>query len=300
MTLRKVRYEVDPYNRLVIRETGRKSRVQRFRKVLDGKFKIGPKNSLIYHVKAPDRQGPDAPHQVKLRGDWSLTKDHNLQLTLDNRYRQTLGDELTLQGEIAHAEAHSLLFAVTTRNKDSISTNILKLEGSWQADKRNQVTFRVKKEAAKYDTLTFEGVWELDKKHNIIYSYQKRRGKGGSTLTFKGRWDIKGPYSLSYSLSDDSGFELRADAGRLRRDSIKYEIGVGLRPVKRTVVLYGKWTVRRKTGAVTFGLKHGLGKGLDMDLVFSRDIWGPDGQAFLKLLKSEKEAAITAGIGRRW
>ncbi|MDD4910177.1 MAG: hypothetical protein PHR44_05810 [Candidatus Omnitrophica bacterium] len=300
MTLHKVRYEVDPYNRLIIGETGRKSRVQRFRKVLDGKFKIGPKNSLIYHVKAPDRQGPDAPHQVKLRGDWSLTKEHNLKLTLDNWHRQTLGDELTLQGEIAHVEAHTLLFAVTTRSKDSVSTNILKLDGSWQANKHNQLTFRVKKEAAKYDTLTLEGVWELDKKHNLIYCYKKRRGKGKSTLTFRGRWDIKGPYALSYSLSDDSGFELRADMGRLNRDSIKYEVGVGFKPVKRTVVLYGKWTVKRETGAITFGLKHGLGKGPEMDLTLSNDIWGADGQAFLKLLKSEKEAAITAGIGRRW
>ena len=44
--MQKIRYEIDPHNRLV-------RRLPRFRKVIDGKFKIDKKNTLIYHVKAP-------------------------------------------------------------------------------------------------------------------------------------------------------------------------------------------------------------------------------------------------------
>ena len=47
----KVRYEVDPHSRLIIKKTGRKSQVPKYRHVADGRFKIGKKNSLTYHIK---------------------------------------------------------------------------------------------------------------------------------------------------------------------------------------------------------------------------------------------------------
>ena len=82
----RLRYEVDPHNRLIVQETGKRLRLTRFRRVFDGRFKTGPNNYLTYHIKAP-MQGvtPDrkAPHQVKLRGKWALTKNHDLKLTLD-------------------------------------------------------------------------------------------------------------------------------------------------------------------------------------------------------------------------
>ena len=99
--MEKVRYEIDPHNRLVIKKTGKKTKLARFRRVLDGRFKTDRINSLTYHIKAPIPQDLNAPHQVKLRGRWSLTKNHDLRLTLDKWRRQTFGDQLTLQGDIA-------------------------------------------------------------------------------------------------------------------------------------------------------------------------------------------------------
>ena len=59
MPTEKLKYEVDPNNRLIIRETGpeprgvrgRKSELTYFRRVLDGTFKTGPNNTLIYTLK---------------------------------------------------------------------------------------------------------------------------------------------------------------------------------------------------------------------------------------------------------
>ena len=173
----KLRYEVDPHNRLIVSETGKKLPLTRFRRVFDGRFKIGPDSSLIYHIKAPmygleaERK---APHQVKLRGRWSFNKNHDLVLTLDKWRRQRVGDEFTLQGQIVAASSNSLSFAVTTRSKKGLATtDILKLQGRWQADAHNRLTFRVRKGEGKHDSLTFDGIWEVDKKHRIVYRWEK-------------------------------------------------------------------------------------------------------------------------------
>jgi len=345
MPKEKLRYEVDPYNRLVIQETGAKSRLPYFRRVLDGTFKTGPNSTLLYHVKAPTGVFEDkrkAPHQIKLRGKWSLNKNHDLVLTLDNWRRQTVGDEITLQGEIKSVSSNSLSFAVTTRTEDELDIrNILKLEGRWQADKYNRLTFRVKKGEGRHDTLTLDGIWEIDKNHRIVYKYEKaqliRKKKLKKTLTFKGFFDITKKNRLSYNLSSDgkSAFDFRTGLGFLRENYIKYEIGIGgtnrREPVNQTIILYGKWKIRRNAGLlfeierpafakapatetikfsadakltkrdeVKFSIKNEKGKNLGMELKLSRKLLRGDGEAFIKLLKDKKEAAIYVGAGWKW
>ncbi len=339
--MQKLRYEVDPHNRLVVSETGKSLPPTRFRRVLDGSFKTGPGNSLIYHIKGPmygleaERQ---APHQVKLRGEWALTKNYDLKLTLDKWRRQTFGDQLTLQGQIVAAGANSLLFAVSTRSEQDIDTrNILKLEGRWQADKRNRLSFRVNKGQGRHDTLTFAGIWEVDKRQRIVYRYEKvqllRKRRVRQSIIFEGHWDILKRNRLSYEISRQgkSGFDFRTGLGFLGEGYIKYEVGIGLssrkQPVKRIVTLFGKWKLKRnvgllfeteyekgKTKAIIFGveakltkrdrvkfkLKNRLRKDLGLELKLSRKLLKGDGEAFLKLLKDKKEASIHAGMAWRW
>ena len=66
----RVKYEVDPYNRLVISDTGKKTKFPKFRQVLTGHFKTDKNNSLSYLIKAPVPRGYGIPHQVRLRGQW--------------------------------------------------------------------------------------------------------------------------------------------------------------------------------------------------------------------------------------
>jgi len=336
--MEKVRYEIDPHNRLVIKKTGKKAKLPRFRQILDGRFKVAKDNTLTYHIKAPVPEDIKAPYQVKLRGKWSLTKNHDLRLTLDKWRRQTFGDQLTLQGDIIDVNKNSLLFALTTRTKEGVqSTYILKLQGSWQADRNNRLTFRVKKRQDKYDILTFDGIWKIGKNYQIIYQYEKaqlaRKLKKLNTLIFKGHWDIKDKARISYVIDrdNDSVFDFKTSLGIFKEKYIKYEVGIGLshkpKPIKRTITLFGTWKIKKTVGLVfeveyenrkihtiafgakakltskdniLFKLRNNLNRDIGAELELTHKILKGDGQAFLRLLKSKRESAVLVGAGRRW
>ena len=332
-----MRYEIDPHNRLVL-VSGEKSELRRFRRVLDGRFRTGKGNILIYHVKTPTPADVTCPHQVKLRGRWSLTPKHDLQLTLDKWARQTFGDQLTLQADFISADKNSLLFSLTTRGKEGrADTYILKLEGRWQADKNNRLTFRAKNWQGKEDALVLEGIWEINKNQRISYQYEKAKLatklKEIHTLTFKGHWDIKEKARVAYVMdkSIDSAFNFKTGLGIFKDKYIKYELGVGLsgckQPRKITITLFGSWKIKKDKGllfeveygekniktivlgaearltarnSVSFKLKNELNKEIGSELKLSHKILKGDGEAFLRLLKTKREAAILAGAGWRW
>ncbi len=335
----KIKYEVDPHNKLISGRTGRKTGLKRFRKVYDGKFKIGKDNSLIYHIKAPARKDKNIPHQVKFKGKWSLSKNHDLIFSLDKWKKQVTSDKLILKGNIIDVNKNSLLFSITTKTKaNERSTYILKLTGSWQADKFNRLTFKAKRERSRYDILTLRGEWELNKNQQLIYQYEKaqliRKLKKIHTLIFKGHWDIKEKTRISYVLdrNTNSVFNFRSSFGILKDKYIKYTIGLGLskkaRPIKKTVILFGTWKIKRDKGltfevkyrgrkvysmsfgaearltkrdSISFKLKNDIdNKDIGVNLKLSRKILKGSGEAFLNLLKKKRESAVFIGVGRRW
>ena len=326
----KVRYEIDPYNRLIL---------PKFRKAIDGRFSLDGSNNLIYQVKAPVSAGENIPHQIRLKGDWSLTDGHKLQFTLNKLGRETLGDQLTLEGEILDVDENSLLFAVTTTSKlNTQTTYVLEFGGVWKADKRNRLSFHVKRESGRYDILTLNGTWEIDKRNKIVYQYETAnlatKSRRVHTLELDGYWDIKDKYRISYSLGagTDSSFDFKTSAGIFKESYIKYEIGVGLkgyaRPVERVITLFGRWFLKedvgvvfelkyadKKTREIVFGADFKLtGKdtvslrlktsGDDKDMgatvELSRKIFNGDGEVFLQALVSGREQAIYAGAAWGW
>ena len=330
----KIKYEFDPQNRLTVTN----SALRGMRKVLDGQFKISEDNTLTYHIKSPIPGETKIPHQIKLKGDWSLSKDHQLRFTLDKSNRRTFGEQLIFQGEIIDVRKKSLLFSVTTRTKEEmLSVYILELSGSWQADEHNRLIFRVDKERGNSDPLIFEGAWQVNKNYQITYSYQKeqltRKTKQIHSLIFQGRWEIKDKARLSYLLDVNSlsGFNFNTSIGTFKEDYIQYELGIGLsarkQPIKRTITFSGKWKIKKNLGLVfeverekrkiqaivfgaeaklkhkgrvSFSLRNILNQKIGAELELSRDIFAGDGQAFLRLLKLKEESAILAGIGWRW
>jgi len=196
----------------------------------------------------------------------------------------------------------------------------------------------VKKEDGRYDILSFNGVWEINKAHQIIYQYEKarliRKKREAHTLIFKGCWDIKDFGRISYLLGKgtDSSFDFKTSACIFKENYIKYELGIGLSdridPIRRTVTLSGKWNLKKdaglifeieyenkKTKAIIFGanarltdrdtiafkLKNDVeNKDIGANLELSHKILKGDGEAFLRLLKSNRESAIYAGAAWRW
>jgi len=254
--MEKLKYEFDPHNRLIAR-----SSLRGIRKVLDGQFRISEYNKLTYHIKAPFPEGIKSPHQIKLKGTWALTEDHQLRLTFDKWRRQTFGDQLTIQGEILDVKKNSLLFAVQTTTKDDLpSTYLLELAGTWQADAQNRLTFRVEKENGGSDALTFEGSWQIDENYQITYSYSKeqltRKLKEVHAIAFQGYWDIQDKSRLSFVLDadSDSRFDFNTTLGIFKDNYIKYELGIGFssdkQPVKQEITFFGKWMILKNIGLV--------------------------------------------------
>ena len=336
--MQKVHYELDLNNRLVLK-SGKKSTLTGFRRVIDGRFKVNKNNELSYRVKSPVSRGHRFPNQFRLRGEWSLTNNHDLRLTLDKESRKTFGDKVTLEGKILDVKANSLLFAITTKTKEGVQkTYVLNLGGAWKTDKYNRLSFHVKREKQRTDILTFKGVWEINKNHEIVYRYEKalliRKKRKIHTLIFKGHWDIKKRLRISYVLSKDTNsvFDFTARAGILKERYIKYEVGIGLKrkakPLKRTVTLFGRWKMKKASwltfeveyenkkireivfradarltnkDTVLFRLKNDVeNKSIGVSLKLSRKILKGRGEAFVRLLKSKHESALYAGATQRW
>jgi len=334
----KTRYEVDPYNRLVMTGAGTRAGVPRYRRVIDGRFRIDSANTLIYQVKTPVN-GALIPHTIRLKGTWSLTKDHDLKITLEKSKRDRDADAVTIAGSILGAGGNSLLFAVGTRSADgSRTTYALDIAGTWQADRDNRLTFRVGKDGGPASgTLVFRGAWEA-RGNTLTYTYEHRGGPSGArglhTIVFHGRWEIAGRTGLTYTLSagSNSAFRFRTGVGSFAGDRIEYEVGIGytnrLRPRIRTVVLYGTWRVTkdaglsfdvetadgkvyaitftaeaRLTGADTVALKLRGGssrRALGGSVELSHAILRGDGEAFFRFLKSREETSVTVGAAVGW
>ncbi|MDD3905799.1 MAG: hypothetical protein PHS46_04600 [Candidatus Omnitrophica bacterium] len=328
--MQRVRYEVDPYNRLVIADDGSTGDLPKFRQAIDGQFKLDEYNNLSYRVKAPLSEGDDIPHQVDIGGSWRLGDKHELRLAVEQASRKTFGDEITLQGDILDVDKNSLLFSITTRTKaGGRSTYIMALKGVWKADENNRLSFYARRENGNTDALVFNGAWEINKNHQIVYRYEKTH-----ELVFKGHWDIKEKFRLTYlmDVNSSSAFEFKVGAGVMKEDYIAYEAGIGfqrgLKKIKKRITLYGAWKLKKDTGlvfeieyesgefysilfgadcalgrggVVSFKLKEGVsGRDLGMSVKLSRDILGGDGELFMRALASRRELAVYAGAAWRF
>ncbi|MBU0604757.1 MAG: hypothetical protein KKH77_00520 [Candidatus Omnitrophica bacterium] len=336
----KIRYELDPYNRLVAVRGGLSLPKQR--RVLDGRFVMGKRNSLEYRVKSPAGSSDNVPHQLRLKGTWSLTANHNLKLTLDRSSRSSSGDSFTIAGDIIDVKKNALMFAVTTKRDMSIRTTyVLEMSGIWQADENNRLMFKVKREPLKHDTLLFDTGWEVNKNNEIIYRYKRwhpgKRVKKMHSFILRGKWKVDGKGVLKYELDakSNSAINFRTSLGVYDRNYIKYELGILLsqhvRPVERVITLFGVWRIKRGS-ALFFDVKCAGGKAysmsfsaearltprdtisfklkspdatcpakyLELRFELNHALLAGDGSAFLRVLRSRGESSILVGAGCRW
>ncbi|MCK5655210.1 MAG: hypothetical protein KAI03_02805 [Candidatus Aureabacteria bacterium] len=325
-------YEIDPHNRLVFTKTGKKSKLSKYREVIDGRIKIDKNNSFIYHVKQP--QDSNIPQQVKLSGKWSLNKNHDLVLTLDKKHKMYAGDKLTIKGEIKDAKANKLTFSVAAKSgSNQYRGYILKLSGNWQADKYNRLTFNVKRNKGATDVLTFKGGWSINKKNQIIYTYEKAhlktKRKVTKTIILKGHWDITDKHRILYVLNKriNSQFDFKVSLGKPLKRGLQYKIGIGSAPSREKITLFGEWKVNKKlgvlfempyekgrlkrivfgascklgkNGTIEFKLKNKRGQDLGMDIKLSRKILKDQGEIFFRAITSKKEKQFLIGGGWKW
>ncbi|MDD4202478.1 MAG: hypothetical protein PHQ52_03335 [Candidatus Omnitrophica bacterium] len=329
----KYRYEIDPYNNLIV-ESGKKTSAQYFRKVVNGKFRIGPKNQLEYIIRQP-LDDKNFPRVIRLTGKWSLTEKHDLKLTISEDKKRSSAT-IILKGQIVETGKNSIGFSISQKeaaNKERIY--VLKIEGFWQVDNYNRINFNVKKEKGDVDNLVFSCGWEIDSNNSIVYTYNKADHftgeKNTHMLEFKGLWKFTEKNRITYDISSKTGseFAIRTAVVVMDKNSIKAELGIGLEKSKtyREITFFGKWQINKNIGLlfelekqnnkqknIKFGCEatlkntsidlnikaYGTKKDLDIGLKLKRDIKCIDGQLFVELFKNKKESAVFLGVGGRF
>ena len=268
-------------------------------------------------------------------GAWELDENHEL-VYRERKGKK----EARLKGTLVAVEAGSLVFSATIKEDEKrTTTGLFKLTGAWQVDTKNRMVFEVERGAGKIDRLTLKGKWELGPNYEILYTYKqtrlKTRTKVTQTLVFKGTWDLTERNRLAFQIEGDSDSTLRFKGAfespslLAKEGEIRYQIGVEIEGRKRlqTLAFFGKWKISKdlelsfeielesgEKHAFTFGgtyhlnedtsvsieLKAPNGKPLDLEVVFTRDFFGKDGQFFARLRKSAEESAAEAGVRVRF
>ena len=307
-----------------------------------GSFSLDENNQLIYWLNEPAswRRLYNLPSKVYLVGNWKLNSDYDLEFILEETKNQYKDERLVFKGEIISTDRDTLVFETISQDEDGNShIQLLKLSGSWQADEFNRIIFKIKKDTSP-DVITLEGIWQINRNQQVTYCYErtglKRKTGISRVLTFEGFWQINSANRLRYILSRSTqsyfDFRVQIESPNLypKEGTIKYRIGIGLKennPSRmRTIFLYGSWRFSRNAGLV-FSMDYGKGKLRDIELaadihlnkrdevIFSLTdkerkplglnvafnhafLKNQDAQAFLKLknILDKKEAAIEAGV----
>ena len=269
------------------------------------------------------------------KGRFELTPSHEVQYKSLGK-----DEEFKFKGSIIAARPDALVLSVTEKQSDQkVVTSLGKLQGSWKLDSKNHIVFEVEKEKGKKDSLTFKGGWRISDFNEVIYTYHqtdlKRKRKITREIIFHGFWDILSKHRLTYWLGGDtsSAFRFRGafQTGSVlaKKGELRYQAGVEVngRHKIQNIILFGKWKVSRtlelsfeieyeksRKKAVSFGgeyalsgdsriamnLKDRSGEPLGMELILTRDIFGKDGQTFMRLERSLRESRIEAGMRFRW
>ena len=276
--------------------------------------------------------------KVVLDGNWSLTEDHDLKLNVLGSNSSIYGKTLIFQGSVERTGGARLAFRF--RRCDAISglrTGTIELKGRWLADGNNRITFNAAKSSGRYDVLRFQGAWQVNKRNELTYKYSrtvmKTKTARDAALAFNGYWEL-GKNNIIYRLerSNDSFFRfkallqsrsLRASDGKIKYQvGIKYSRGRVYKRIERSVALYGTWklgkdlgvsfeiaspgrkhqktqfTVEKlitKHGTIIVSLKTRRGEKLGLDVDFSTAL-GDDAKLFLSLGHSASESRMVGGI----
>jgi len=329
-------YYLDIDNRFVIK-SGSKKLYPR------GKFLIDKKNRLSYIIFEPIswRKKEAVARKITFEGTWSLDDNHTVIFTLHRTRRQPDGGQFYFTSELVDARSDALIFSLATKEQPRVSVvRLVQLQGRWQADQYNRLTFLVKKTGLQYDTLTFSAVWEVNNNNTLIYTYQKTylktKERIEKTLVFKGFWHINEKNRLCYVLDirQNSYFSFRVSCETpsllAKKGEIKYRLGLGVEGERlfraKIIILYGVWKLNRNVGlsfeidyghavrGITFGVQLELmksnqttlaltserGESLGLSITFNQSFLRDNEQWFVRLSKRGKESRVEGGVDITW
>ncbi len=269
-----------------------------------------------------------------VKGRWELGPGHTLAYRRDEDAKL---EALEFQTSLIAADPDALVLAVSEKQKNGKRvTRTARLGGSWRLNEKKQIEFEIERESGANDVLTFQGAWKVGASNEIIYAWRKRKGTGLSTLIFKGFWGLSEDHRLTYTLEGASGETFRLSGAfqtksiLAKKGEIRYQLGASLEGrfgKSRTLTLFGKWKFsdrlglvfevesgKRKKSVLRFGAEYEFtkdmtcsaqltgrsGEPLGVELIFTRDFWKGNAQAFVRLKKSLAESAVEGGVTIPW
>jgi hypothetical protein len=295
----RVLYEVDPHNRLIIKRTGARSTLKRFRKVVYGRFRTDNKNRLYYEVFKSS--GTAVPQKIEFSGRYSLDETHNLIYKLNKWGNQCEGNRLRLRTKIIDTNGNEIVFLSSSRlseGKRSIDT--MRLHGLWQVDGNNRLRFGVKRENKKSDILTLFKAWKINN-NEIEYMYNRNE----KALRFKGSWDIKKRYRLGYILEGTitSGFNFRSSLGQIipkgKKIYVKFDIAIDIpkrKRLKRKIIFRCRFKMRRAKEVILEVSPHKRG----VSLRLKKEILNKRGLSYIESFFRDRERYFGGGLVLRW
>ncbi|MEI8349076.1 MAG: hypothetical protein WCI77_02885 [Candidatus Omnitrophota bacterium] len=330
------RYYLDIDNRFVIKKDRQKLYPR-------GKFVIDTQNKLSYIILEPIswRRKETVSKKITFEGTWSLDENHTVVFTLHHTRKQPEGGQFYFTSELIDTRSDALIFSLATKEQPGVSTiRLLQLQGRWQADQYNRLSFLVKKTGLQYDTLTFAAAWELDRNNTLVYTYKKTylktKERIEKTLVFKGFWQIGEKDRLCYALDIEQNsyfsFKVAYETPSIlaKKGEIKYRLGVGVRGERlfraKVITIYGVWKLSRKIGLsfevdyghgvreivfgaqlelvkgnqVTFELTSQEGNSLGLRITFSKSFLRNNAQWFLRFSQRDKESRVEGGVDIAW
>lgn len=306
----RIRYTVDALNRLVIREALSPTLPLGRKMAVNGSFRTGQGNALVYEVETKQPQGTESPlHRIELEGQWGLTPAHELTFTIrESKDRRATGETLVLRGALVAAETHTLAFSIQTRQHDGRTiTRLLRLEGDWQVDGWNRLQFAVTQTRGRPNILTFRGAWQVGRQHELVYEIPLSGRQQTAQLRWQGAWTITDRYQLAYALGRGTGERLffqaaiqSAEAGVRRRSSggqLRYRVGIRVsrsRRIERAVTLFGTWRFRNQW-ALEFELPAADVRRPAMTVTFTKSFL-QDAEWFLRLRRTATEQAVEGAV----
>ena len=236
-------------------------------------------NSLIFTFGTQGKAGTHAPRLLQLQGKWQADKYNRLQFLI--KRLKSSSDTLTLQAGW-QVKKNNLIY---TYKKTSLKTktkqlHTLRFKGSWQINKRNQLTYIL--DTKSNSSFTFKTYLEtpslIGKKGAI--KYRVGIGLKGSKL-FK--TEIITLYGV-WRLHRKTGLSLNIDHGNGKTKAIRF----------------GAFARVNKKSKITFNLKTKKGKNLGLSLEFSRTFLKNNAEWFLRAVKDGKCPRFEWGITIQW
>ncbi len=275
--------------------------------VVKGEWEITPNHEIRYRS---DKEG----EEFKFKGSLVAAEPDALVVSVTEKQsdQKIVTSIAKLTGAWRLDPKNRIVFEV---EREAGKKDTLTFKGAWQVGKSNQLIY------------TYQQT-DLKRKRKTLRQTTRE-------LTFTGFWDISDENRLTYWLSADSSSAFRfrgafqTKSVLAKKNEIRYQAGVEVsgRHKIQNIILFGKWKVSRSLElsfeikyedelkkTITFGgeyalsgksriavnLKNQAGEPLGVELILTKDIFGKDGQAFIRLQKSLEESRIEAGASFKW